>query len=373
MTRRICACSFSIVLCLWLVDSAAAQALLGASKSKPAAKAAAAPAKGRTSQRVTKPASQAKRRNAGAVRAARASSSPDTGNAIQSGLNLKLLDDIAVQAALDRAGFSPGIIDGAIGQKTSAAIRAFQNSVGLPANGRLDDATREALAIGTIPITRTITLSQADEALVGDNPADWRKKARLSFIGYESLAAVAAARGHCSRRLLARLNPNLDVNALKAGDTVIVPNVGEGAKVPKGSKIEIDFDKKLLRVLDERGRLVGLFHCSIAKEKRHRPSGDCKVVTITPDPKYLFKPESWPEVKGIRERLVIPPGPRNPVGVCWIGLSIKGYGIHGTPEPELIGKTGSHGCFRLTNWDVQRLAEMVDVGTEVRFASGTAG
>ncbi len=89
------------------------------------------------------------------------------------------------------------------------------------------------------------------------------------------------------------------------------------------------------------------------------------------NPEYTFKPESWPEVKGIDRCLTIPPGPRNPVGVCWIGLSKRGYGIHGTPQPELIGKTGSHGCFRLTNWDILRLADLVRVGTEVRFVDSS--
>jgi lipoprotein-anchoring transpeptidase ErfK/SrfK len=112
-----------------------------------------------------------------------------------------------------------------------------------------------------------------------------------------------------------------------------------------------------------------MFHCSIAKSKEKLPKRSCKVADVALNPVYLFDPKMWPEVKDVRRKLVIPPGPRNPVGLCWIGLSLQGYGIHGTPEPELIGKTGSHGCIRLANWDVVRLAKVIRVGMDVRFTA----
>jgi len=114
---------------------------------------------------------------------------------------------------------------------------------------------------------------------------------------------------------------------------------------------------------------VGLFHCSIAADKARLPSGQASVIVISENPAYTFDPKMWPEVKDVTQKLTIPPGPRNPVGLCWIGLSLPGYGMHGTPMPEMIGKTGSHGCFRLTNWDALRLAKMVRVGTPVRFTA----
>jgi hypothetical protein len=131
--------------------------------------------------------------------------------------------------------------------------------------------------------------------------------------------------------------------------------------------MEIDLSEKIVRVLDRERKLIGLFHCSIAKDREKLPSGSASVVVITENPKYTFDPKMWPEVKGVDRKLLIPPGPRNPVGRCWIGLSLPGYGIHGSPNPEMIGKTGSHGCFRLTNWDALRLAGMIRVGTRVRF------
>ena len=278
----------------------------------------------------------------------------------------------AWQAALERAGYSPGLIDGIAGPKTETAIRTFQVVYEIPVTGRFDPVTRRALAIDLVPSTRRHVLTKAEQTLVGECPEDWIAKSKAKWLGFKSLASFSASLGHCSLKFLATLNPGVDLESLKPGDTVILPNVVRKEKWPKVATVEIDFGTKLVWAFDRSDKLVGLFHCSIAKEKQQRPSGVCKVANITVKPKYLFKPESWPEVKGVNQRLIIPPGPRNPVGLCWIGLSLKGYGIHGTPEPELIGKTGSHGCVRLTNWHVLQLAERLDVGAEVRFVDSAA-
>ncbi len=288
------------------------------------------------------------------------------------GISAKLGDALAWQAALDRAGFSPGIIDGLIGPKTLAGLRAFQQDAGLTVTGRFDAATRSAIGLDATPATRVYVITRADRAAVGPCPKGWVAKSKLRRLGFASLEWVAAHRGHCRRDLLAKLNPDVDMKSLKPGSRLILPNVKPRRGRVRAAAIEIDFGTKIIRAFDRRGGLVGLFHCSIAKEKRQRPSGRCKVKNIATDPTYTFKPESWPEVKGVHRRLTIPPGPRNPVGVCWIGLSKNGYGIHGTPQPELIGKTGSHGCFRMTNWDILRLANIVKIGVDVRFVDSTA-
>ena len=277
----------------------------------------------------------------------------------------------AWQAALERAGYSPGIIDGIAGPKTEIALRTFQVVSEIPVTGRFDPVTRQALAIDLVPSTRRHVLTQAEQALIGECPEDWIAKSKAKWLGFKSLASFAANLGHCSLKLLAVLNPDVDLESLKPGDAVVLPNVVRTKKWPKTATVEVDFGTKLVWAFDRSDKLVGLFHCSIAQEEQQRPGGVCKVANISVKPKYLFKPESCPEVKGVNQRLIIPPGPRNPVGLCWIGLSLKGYGIHGTPEPELIGKTGSHGCIRLTNWHVLRLAEMLDVGAEVRFVDSS--
>lgn len=283
-----------------------------------------------------------------------------------------LLENVGVQASLDRAGFSPGVIDGTVGGKTRVGIKIFQTAYGLPATGQLDDATRQALTMSaTTPATIDYVITEQDLKDVGPCPTGWKEKSQQDKLGFKSIDALVAFHGHCSQQLLAKLNPGMKAQTLKAGDILKIPNVTPAFTAKKAAVVEIDFDAKTITPRDATGKPLGLFHCSIAKDKQNRPSGPCTVAGIVANPKYLFKPESWPEVKNVKENLIIPPGPTNPVGLCWIGLSLKGYGIHGTPEPENIGKTGSHGCFRMTNWDVLRLAEMLDAGNEIRFVEST--
>lgn len=280
------------------------------------------------------------------------------------------LDPVALarQAALDRAGFSPGILDGRIGRKTQIAVRAFQADRGLTETGAFDPATVAALAIDEPPPLRLYTVTAADLADVGGPlPDDWNAKAKLKRLRYETLAALLAERGHCTQAALAGLNPGRAIEKLRPGDEVRLPNVTPARATFRAAEIEVHLGEKLIRVLDERGRTRALFHCSIARLPEKRPTGETTVVTVVDEPVYVFKPEMWPEVRNVKQKLIIPAGPRNPVGLCWIGLGRPGYGIHGTPQPELIGKTGSHGCFRLTNWDAQRLGRMVRAGLRVRF------
>lgn len=383
----------------WAVaDRAAAQALLGASapdshrvrgpsSAKPAGKRAPAapPEKSRASaaallpaertaiERVrsgsTPPASQPAAASAGD-----AASGPGGAEASLSAAAAPrhgLLNPVAWQAALDRAGFSPGVIDGAFGPKTARALRAYQEYRGLPPTGQPDRATAESLDVDDQPALRRYVVTAADLAAIQPPPRRWQDKARVDLLGYESMAALIAERGHCTKWLVSRLNPGIDPTKLRAGDAVVLPHVEANGASAKAKAIEVDFATKTIRALDFAGKAIALFHCSIAKEHGQRPSGSCKIAEIVDKPKYLFDPKKWPEVKDVKEKLLIPPGPRSPVGLCWIGLSISGYGIHGTPEPELIGKTGSHGCFRMTNWDAQRLAGMSAVGIEVRLIDST--
>jgi lipoprotein-anchoring transpeptidase ErfK/SrfK len=289
-----------------------------------------------------------------------------TSAAIGAGTPIPWRTAVAHQAALDRAGFSPGVIDGQIGRKTTLALRTFQTAHGLSATGEFDKCTRAALEAGGAPATITYTVTAADLRAVGPVPRDWNAKARLDRLRYESLAALLAERGHCTRALVARLNPRRDLNRLRPGDRIVLPNVKPRA-LPRAASVDVDLDAKIVRAKDKAGRTVALFHCSIAKSADQRPRGNARVTAVAFDPVYTFDPRMWPEVRGVTKKLRIPPGPRNPVGVCWIDLSLPGYGIHGTPSPELIGKTGSHGCIRLANWDARRLGQMVRAGTPVRF------
>ena len=283
--------------------------------------------------------------------------------------NQSVRANIAWQVALERVRFSPGIIDGSIGKKTETATREFQRVRGLPTTGKLDAATRGALGVDVESAVTDYTVTPADLAQVGPVPTDWLEKSKLAKLKYESLDAALAEKFHCSRGLLARLNPTRNIAQLRTGDTIQVPNIGASGASTPGEQVEINLPEKIVRVLDREKRLVALFHCSIAKDKENLPSGQSKVVVVSKNPDYTFDPRMWPEVKNVDRKLTIPPGPRNPVGLCWIGLAVPGVGIHGSPAPEMIGKTGSHGCFRLTNWDALRLSGMVRIGTPVRFVS----
>lgn len=270
-------------------------------------------------------------------------------------------------------GFSPGVIDGRIGPKTRYATIEFQRVRGLPRTGDIDEPTANALGVNPASAVTTYHVTQADADSVDPPPAEWIQRSRKRRLGYESLDAAIAERFHCTRRLLAELNPGVSLTRLHPGDALRVPATHtESVGFPRAEAVEIDLPLKVIRVLDRDQRLLALLHCSIAKDKEKRPRGEARVAEIAADPTYTFDPEMWPEVKGVHRKLTIPPGPRNPVGLFWIGLSLPGYGIHGTPQPEMIGKTGSHGCFRLTNWDAVRLGRMVRVGTPVRFVAGEA-
>lgn len=285
------------------------------------------------------------------------------------GGSMTLSEAIAWQVALDRTMFSPGLIDGRLGPKSTAGLAAFQAANGLSVTGQPDEPTRIALGIDPASATRTLTLTAADEEAVGPNPKTWPEKSRCKRLGYKSLAALAAERGHCTQALLARLNPRVDLGNLRAGDTLVIPNVSDTPRESPVARLEVNLAAKTIRPIDRKDRSLGLLHCSIAKDRAKRPAGRTTVRVVSPNPVYVFDPKMWPEVKGINRKLLIPPGPRNPVGLFWIGLSLPGYGIHGTPEPEMIGKTGSHGCFRLANWDAVRLGRRIQPGIPVEFVT----
>ena len=278
---------------------------------------------------------------------------------------------IAWQVALDRVGYSPGLIDGTTGTKTRLATIEFQRVHSLPQTGQLDSATAAALKIDPDNVIGRYTIESADVDEIAPVPKTWVAKSQLKFLGHEALDEAIAEKFHCTRALLATLNPGKSINSLKSGDKVVVPVLSPPE--PAGGKaayIEVNLSEKVIRVIDTDNKLAAMFHCSIAKDKAKLPSHDGRVACVVEDPWYTFDPAVWPEVKEpVSGKLAIPPGPKNPVGRCWIGLSLPGYGMHGTPNPELIGKTGSHGCFRLANWDALRLAKLVKVGTPVKFVS----
>jgi lipoprotein-anchoring transpeptidase ErfK/SrfK len=279
------------------------------------------------------------------------------------------VDVLRTQLVLDRTGFSPGLIDGKPGRKTKEALERLNvGRPGAPVVGVTIDEGVAAEYLKGQPLLRVWTVTAEDLKDIGPWPDDWVERSKLDRMRYESAEALFSERGHCTVAFLKRLNPGVDFANLQPGTGVVLPNVLEQfPRAPKAGVLVIDLDEKTIDAFTDEGAPIALFHCSIAKDVAKRPAGQAVVVNVAFDPNYLWDPVMWPEVVGINKKLFIPPGPRNPVGMAWVGLSLPGYGIHGTPWPENIGKTGSHGCFRLTNWDAVRLARIIRVGSQVRF------
>jgi lipoprotein-anchoring transpeptidase ErfK/SrfK len=271
----------------------------------------------------------------------------------------------AYQVALERMHFSCGFIDGDQGMRTQRMLRAFQQSRGLPVTGVLDTATRAAIGEPGEPFLN-YTVTPADIDAIMPKPATWRDKAKAARLGYNNIWESLAEKFHCTRGYLRQLNP--DVKEPVAGSDIIGPKVYPAAPYPHAASLRVNLGETSIEALDASGRVIAFFPCSIAKDKNKRPNGRLVVKSVVPDPDYTFDPELFKDSAAeehITHKMTLPPGPRNPVGTAWIGLSLPGYGIHGTPEPENISRTQSHGCFRLANWNANKVLRMVRVGTPV--------
>ncbi len=286
--------------------------------------------------------------------------------------------NLAWQIALDAVDFSPGLLDGHFVRKGNMAVSEYA-AANFPGLSPFDQKVYEALQVDVAHALAKYLVTADDAAQVGMLPEDWNEKEKLKRLPYETLQEMVAEKFHCTRALLAMLNPGVDMAALDVGQELNVPNL---RPLPSDNKvvvprkptntgfIEVNLAQKAIRVYDKENKQIALFHCSIAKNKEKLPAEDMTVVHIAaPEPNYTFDPKNWPEVKTVDRVLIIPPGPRNPVGLAWISLSKPGYGMHGTPKPELIGKTGSHGCFRLPNWDALKLAGLVREGMLVKVVN----
>lgn len=285
--------------------------------------------------------------------------------------------NLAYQVALEGESFSPGLLDGKFGRRSQMALKEWV-AAKLPAGTDwLDKKVFEALKVDVDGAVVVYEVTDDDAAQVGRLPDDWNEKSKLERLPYDSMFDMLAEKFRCSRGLLTTLNPAVNFNTISVGEKIWVPNVrpfpqDNKARVERNSgdidHVHINLTEKTIRVYDKASKQVALFHCSIARDKAKLPADDTTVKAIAaPNPEYWFDPRMWPEVRNVTSKLRIPPGPRNPVGLAWISLELPGYGMHGTPKPEMIGKTGSHGCFRLTNWDALRLAGFVREGMKVKI------
>ena len=270
-----------------------------------------------------------------------------------------------------------------------------------------------------VPATRVVTIPE--DFAVGrfeEIPDDPAKQAEMSRMGYESLDEKLAERFHTTVEVLKMLNtpegaqtdeaegetgtadtiddPNPDddvtpgpASHFRAGQKIRVPNIGAdfidaqadldsdwrdtlrdlgvGSDQPQAARIVVDKSDSTLIAYDEAGKIIGAFTVTTGSEHDPLPLGDWKITGVAHNPPFSYDPSLFWDVPDSEEPQKLPPGPNGPVGVVWIDLSKEHYGIHGTPEPETIGRAQSHGCVRLTNWDAARLAQMVSQSTEVHF------
>ena len=273
---------------------------------------------------------------------------------------------LRTQVMLDRAGFSPGEIDGATGLNTQRALDAYQK-----AGGRPD-------ALAGDPLTRyRITDADAAGPFTPDIPDDLMQQATLPALTYRDLTEALGERFHASPALLRQLNPEA---RFAAGEEILVPTVGDAVQPvapPRGPQtgganpadviVTVSRGNWSMTARDGAGHT--LFYAPVTTGSEHDPLplGEWKVEGVQRNPQFHYNPELFWDADPSHSKATIKPGPNNPVGLVWIDLSRPHYGLHGTPEPARVGKGTSHGCVRLTNWDALKLASLVRPGTRVVF------
>lgn len=270
---------------------------------------------------------------------------------------------VKVQILLDRAGASPGVIDGYSGDNLDKAIRGFEQVNRLTVDGVLDQEVWDALQAMGGDVIVNYTISDDDAAgLSAPLPSDYAELAKLQQIGFTSVKEKLGERFHMDVDFLEALNAGANFTA---GETIAVADPGNDLSL-EIARIVANKSQARLLAYDAQDALVAIYPVTIGSSQTPSPSGTHSVNAVAMDPTYSYNPDNF--VQGDNtEPLTLPPGPNGPVGSVWIDLSKPTYGIHGTPEPSKIDKTASHGCVRMTNWDARELAHMVSVGVPVEF------
>ncbi len=279
-----------------------------------------------------------------------------------------------LQIFLDQQLFGPGKIDGRPGEFMTKALIRYQRAHGLPESGKID----VNLPLDSVyPVYTFYTLQEGDLKFVGDCPREPADQSKKNYLPYESLLEFLTERYHCAPEFLMKLNKGMNLEALQVGETVRVPNVepfkieelpkeGFLPEIPayKSRVIWVHRAEKLLDVYEGESLLASV-PITPGGGRLETPSGSWRVVGIATAPRFRWDKSVLETGKRSSEFFMLPPGPNNPVGVLWCGLSKPGIGIHGTNNPQTIGRAASHGCMRVANWDVVRLSKLITKGMSV--------
>ena len=294
-------------------------------------------------------------------------------------------DAIGIQVALDRAGFSTGVVDGRIGANTKRAMEAFRQA-------RQADPAPDPQPL----VEYRITAADVAGPFSPEIPTDLVEQSKLPALAYRSIDEALAERFHTTPEFLRSLNPSI---VFEEDAVVRVPNVEpfimpqpepaapkETNARPVGTSgrntgataspradlppvvVTVSKAARSITVTDADGKAIFFAPVTTGSEHDPLPIGEWKVNGVQRNPSFKYSPELFWDADPSHTKATIPPGPNGPVGVVWIDLSKEHYGLHGTPEPSQVGRTESHGCVRLTNWDAWRVASLVKPGTQVVFA-----
>lgn len=279
---------------------------------------------------------------------------------------------VRLQTFLDTALFGPGKIDGQSGEFTIKATTLYQQAHALPQTGSPDN-----LPLPNTPVYTDYTLRPEDKRFVGLVPSSTAEQSKRQYLPYGSFLEFLSERFHSSPSLLEELNPLMKLDALKVGDTVKVPSVEPfkieevtaTATLPeipefKGRRIQISRKERILHLLDG-DQLIAAFPITPGSASLPTPPGKWRILAISTMP--VFRWDEGVLNHGVRtsDFYMLPSGPNNPVGVVWCALNKPGIGIHGTNQPDTIGRAFSHGCMRVANWDVIRLVQKISAGVRV--------
>jgi lipoprotein-anchoring transpeptidase ErfK/SrfK len=279
---------------------------------------------------------------------------------------------IRAQVLLDRAHFSPGVIDGTDGDNLKDAVASFERARSLPEDGLLDQDVWNLLVKDAGPVMTDYVITEADVAgpFVEKIPTDYKDMAKLEKLSFTNPLEALAEKFHMDEALLTALNPGADF--AKAGTKIIVAAPGPGVLVAPVSLVEVDKARNQVRAYGADGSLLASYPATVGSSDMPTPDGEWAVNLVANDPHWNYDPKKLNFGDKSAGKLDIKPGPNNPVGAVWIDLTKDTYGIHGAPEPKLVGKTASHGCVRLTNWDARELGAAVKKGTRVVFMGSPA-